>query len=37
MEAALASPVDPATQKARAGDFVPSIAAQRYLSLMGLA
>lgn len=37
MEVALASPIDPDAQKARAADFVPAIAAQRYLSLMGLA
>jgi glycosyltransferase involved in cell wall biosynthesis len=37
MTIALASPIDRDAQKARAADFAPAIAAQRYLSLMGLA
>ncbi|MBF9149654.1 glycosyltransferase [Novosphingobium jiangmenense] len=37
IDLALSTPVDAAAQKARAADFVPGIAARKYLDLLGLA
>jgi glycosyltransferase involved in cell wall biosynthesis len=36
LKAALLSPIDSAAQKARAADFVPAIAARRYLDILGI-